>query len=679
MKNFYKIFKKAIHNNQKKFRYFTALFLMFFFITYIGNALNNQSVLTPENPIKGIAENSSQVALASHDEPLVEIEEINEETSEEEMEEENLEDNEKGTKNNDDKKNENKGNNKKDGPESDEINPESSHIEIVNSKDADKKSDKSKINEYFTTNIVHNEIVTDEDYSFVIKQKDHGLTVKKTEVFLNNSLIKDFKGEVTLEEGINAIKIKVTYEDDDGKVLTVSKTYTVYLNTDDIIIYSNLNDGMKVTKADLFFTASAKKGGKDLPVDVHLNEEKVKEESKNYYDVTLDEGENQILISASDDSGNTEEKSYLITYEKKDTKLKIITDLKSYQEVTEAKFNFNAVAKFGEDKAKLTVENNGNPVSGNDKGNYSLTLVEGENNILLKASHGEETVTETYQVMYEILPGGGDEDWVDPKKPIIETDLKDGTTVKSSKKDIYVKATDYKGNRIRANQMRVVCNGAGVGDTWDDGTQTSYELPIKNGVNQVLISAWDSEGRRTKEEFYIEGIVKEEGDVIGTATISIEATTVGIGYIIPPTKVEIRQGEPASYVVDRLLKENGFDYKHTGRFDDSFYLASIKKEGILSNPSIPEDLATILQEEKEKKKLEYDPTNYSTGSLGEFSFTNLSGWMFSVNGHYTNYGLADVNLLDGDVLRFRYTLALGKDIGGSEAIGDDGGNWHKEW
>ena len=49
--------------------------------------------------------------------------------------------------------------------------------------------------------------------------------------------------------------------------------------------------------------------------------------------------------------------------------------------------------------------------------------------------------------------------------------------------------------------------------------------------------------------------------------------------------------------------------------------------------------------------------------------------MYSVNGHYPNVGFSNYYFKDGDVVRTRFTLALGKDIGG----GPPGTNYGKEW
>ena len=51
-------------------------------------------------------------------------------------------------------------------------------------------------------------------------------------------------------------------------------------------------------------------------------------------------------------------------------------------------------------------------------------------------------------------------------------------------------------------------------------------------------------------------------------------------------------------------------------------------------------------------------------NLYEFDCGDLSGWMYRVNGWYPNYGCSRYQLKQGDVVEWRYTCDLGKDIGG---------------
>ena len=49
--------------------------------------------------------------------------------------------------------------------------------------------------------------------------------------------------------------------------------------------------------------------------------------------------------------------------------------------------------------------------------------------------------------------------------------------------------------------------------------------------------------------------------------------------------------------------------------------------------------------------------------LEEMMVGRWSGWMYSVNGEYPNYGASSYNLKDGDKVEWRYTCNLGSDVG----------------
>ena len=56
------------------------------------------------------------------------------------------------------------------------------------------------------------------------------------------------------------------------------------------------------------------------------------------------------------------------------------------------------------------------------------------------------------------------------------------------------------------------------------------------------------------------------------------------------------------------------------------------------------------------------------GNLYEFDCGELSGWMYSVNSVFPNYGCSAYTLSDGDVIRWVYTCNLGADVGGTGAV-----------
>lgn len=107
---------------------------------------------------------------------------------------------------------------------------------------------------------------------------------------------------------------------------------------------------------------------------------------------------------------------------------------------------------------------------------------------------------------------------------------------------------------------------------------------------------------------------------------------MGLGYFMSARTVTFTQGESVFDVLQRECRNSGIPMEHSSH---PLY-GSVYVEGI--------------------------------NNLYEFDGGAQSGWMYSVNGWYPNYGCSVYILSDGDVIRWRYTKSLGADIGGSSAV-----------
>ena len=105
------------------------------------------------------------------------------------------------------------------------------------------------------------------------------------------------------------------------------------------------------------------------------------------------------------------------------------------------------------------------------------------------------------------------------------------------------------------------------------------------------------------------------------------------GWILEPTEVVFFDGENVFQVLKRTCKQKGIHME----FMDSPIYNSAYIEGI--------------------------------NNLYELDVGKLSGWMYSVNGWYPNYGSSRYALKDGDVVEWRYTCDCGDDVGGGYATG----------
>lgn len=99
------------------------------------------------------------------------------------------------------------------------------------------------------------------------------------------------------------------------------------------------------------------------------------------------------------------------------------------------------------------------------------------------------------------------------------------------------------------------------------------------------------------------------------------------GVILEPTTVTFYEGESVFDVLQRICKEKDIhlEFSWTPVYNSAYI------EGI--------------------------------HNLYEFDCGSLSGWMYSVNDWYPNYGCSRYQLVDGEVVEWRYTCDLGLDVG----------------
>ena len=100
------------------------------------------------------------------------------------------------------------------------------------------------------------------------------------------------------------------------------------------------------------------------------------------------------------------------------------------------------------------------------------------------------------------------------------------------------------------------------------------------------------------------------------------------GYILKSVQYDICQGDTVFDVLLKAVKENELQLSFEG--------ASQNTPGTVYVQSI--------------------------ANLGEFSFGELSGWAYTVNGEQKSSGCDDFEVSDGDIIRWAYTCDLGRDI-----------------
>lgn len=562
---------------------------------------------------------------------------------------------------------------------------------------------------YFTTSIIDGETTAEETYPFTITHQPQrepiGLAVTVNGRELRYAA-QTTSVTVHLAAGANTIVVSADYREDGGTV-RATRSYTVYYAQPGelIIVAKRTSDGRQlgelgtVSEGALTFTAYAERDGSTYPVQsVELNGRTLAG-SGGSYTADLNSGENRIRVKASYQS-STADVTYTITYNANAFRIKtsisdtVIDDntaqsSASFEKVTvdseQYRFGLQLIQSTGKESIdRVRVSDSTGTTSLTQESDDWYTVQMGREDRMLYIDYKDSTGrSKTYKYLIHFQRGAEDtpEDRQPTISPEIEMDgtiigLTDGLTLKNPDVILLVDGHSYTGKQLYSNNYTVSVNGMVVpAPVSQSGSKFGYSTYLSNeGANTITITATDADGYSATRSWTV---YYEEGTV--TVTVSVEATTVGLGYLVAPTEVTVPGGTDAWTVVQQVLTENGYTVSGSGS-----YLSAIQRSGICSGFFIDSELMELIMADgMDENGAGLDPQPFSMDSLGEFDFYRWSGWMYSYNGSYPGYGLNVCKPQDGSVIRVRYTLAMGKDIGGftsaSGSYGVSSGNYYKEW
>ena len=188
--------------------------------------------------------------------------------------------------------------------------------------------------------------------------------------------------------------------------------------------------------------------------------------------------------------------------------------------------------------------------------------------------------------------------------------------------------------------------------------------------------------------------------------VSMDAQTIGLGYMIKPTIVHTTKYTQASVVITDMIKQNirekygltldgyatyhesepagTYAYMNTGSVLSDFYLAQVYWPN-QQNAKIAQYILDVCGDKISETQVENDKQGKY---LGEFDYYNMSGWMYSISNigdsklpSFPGVGAAGWRLRDGEVMRWQFTVyGYGSDLNadnsewGSASITGDSGD-----
>lgn len=562
---------------------------------------------------------------------------------------------------------------------------------------------KDNFESYFTTSIIDKDVLTYEKYTFTVTHLKPELTVSGISVSVNGTEQTyagiDNSFRITLADGENSVVIKVIYFD--GKsYITAARSYTLYKADDEeIVIVTELENIHETSESSLTFGAYALKGSKRLGVSVRVNGKSISG-TKDSFTASLEYGQNTISITAGGRNDSVT-RQYTVVYRENIFKITntisdtVITndtaqpDYK-YEEVTVRadsefyKFKVFVNSVTGKEKLRY-VRFDGKVVTVGGDGWYTVELSQRKPIYLVFYYTNSDGTNCSYRYVLRFKRNG--EATPENKYPTVYAQVEIGDTVINLENGITLKNPDiitnitalsWDNEQLYYNNFAVSINGQRIEQACSQtGAWFGYNTYLtKEGENTITVTVTDNDGYAVTKSWRV---YYEPGNI--KVKVSIEATTVGLGYLIPPTEVEVPGGTSVMEIVTALLDSNGYSYNTNG----GTYLSYIKKAGLCSGCRIdPELMSLIIADGMDETGAGQTPKPADPDTLGEFDFYRWSGWMYSYNGRYPGYGMNVCKPQDGAVIRLRYTLALGKDIGGFRPdqggmYGVTSGNYYKEW
>lgn len=156
----------------------------------------------------------------------------------------------------------------------------------------------------------------------------------------------------------------------------------------------------------------------------------------------------------------------------------------------------------------------------------------------------------------------------------------------------------------------------------------------------------------------------------GYVTLTVEKFTIGQGFLIGPSKVPFYAGENYAQVLDRVLAENNYGHGYTGSLINSYYLSSIGNgdSGVVRIPAVIRNMgAAVDSSGSQIAPPNSNAINDDFPNLGEFAYSNMSGWMYSVNGFFPSSDVSSYRANEGDLVRFQFTVhGYGADLGSAD-------------
>lgn len=235
---------------------------------------------------------------------------------------------------------------------------------------------------------------------------------------------------------------------------------------------------------------------------------------------------------------------------------------------------------------------------------------------------------------------------------------------------LILKARDINKNFLNASHIIVKVNNqivttlagtASSGFIYNLPSLSSFFLGGNEGQLPLTITVNDDYGNSITKSYIINVTIRDLGEAIGTVTVRLDLTNLGLGIIDTLDTQEYFQGNSVAHCITSTLEHFGYSVSNSGTVDTDFMLTEISRASAFEGVIIPAKLKNLLTEDNIAITLPKPSRRYDY--LGNGDYTGRSYWTYAVNERYPTCGMSSYYPMENDIITLRFTLNEGKDIG----------------
>lgn len=243
---------------------------------------------------------------------------------------------------------------------------------------------------------------------------------------------------------------------------------------------------------------------------------------------------------------------------------------------------------------------------------------------------------------------------LDPNGPVIVSDMKETYVTTSQRESITITAYNPVGNKLSHEYMQVTLNDTVIYPELKYNDSYTYILDYTDSTNKIIVNVQDENNNSKTYEYTVYYDIQYQLPAI----ISVDAASIGLGYMIKPTDVDIIEGKTVAAYVKELLSKKGYSTFSKGSVNSNYEFRGLYRADLYSEcePVLTEEIISVI---KDNYGDNIPLSDHYNNFIKNGYFLNTSKWIFEINGVKYFDSMSNYTLQPGDILEVRFTLYNG--------------------